>query len=287
MIESDAVATALLLPWFVGAAGVLGLLIGSFLNVVIWRVPRGESLLPSSHCPRCGAPIRAWQNVPVLSWLALRGRAACCGARISARYPLVELGTAVAFALVAWWYVRGFGWPSASGPLGAAAWWSALVAYLWFVAAAIALALIDLELTRLPDAIVLSSLAVVGGLLALAALCFGDWARLLGVLGGAAAMFILYLAIALVYPKGIGGGDVKLAPLIGAALGYVGWGALAVGGFAGFLLGALAGLLLIALRRATRKTGIPFGPFMLVGGWIGIAWGESIMAGYLSLFGID
>jgi leader peptidase (prepilin peptidase)/N-methyltransferase len=275
-----------MLPWFIAVCGLFGLLIGSFLNVVVWRVPRGESLLPGSRCPNCDAAIRPWQNVPVLSWLALRGRCANCRARISARYPLVELGAGVAFALVAWWYGAAFEASFTQGPLAQTSWWLTLVAYLWFAAISIALTLIDLDHRRLPDAIVLPSLAVVAILLALAAIFVGDWGRLVATIAAAAVLFTLYVIIALVHPKGIGGGDVKLAPLIGATLGFLGWGAVAVGAFAGFLLGAIYGLGLIALRRATRKTGIPFGPFMLVGAWIGIVWGEAIMASYLGLFGL-
>lgn len=273
------------LPWLIALVGVFGLLIGSFLNVVVWRVPRGESLLPDSRCPRCEAPIRPLQNVPVLSWIALRGRCANCGARISARYPLVELGTGVAFALVAWWQAIAFGRPALSG-LPAIADWLALAGYLWFAAASIALTLIDLDHRRLPDAVVLPSLAAVAILLSASAIAAGDWSRLLSTLGAAAALFALYLAIALVYPSGIGGGDVKLAPLVGAALGFSGWPSVAVGAFAGFLLGAVFGLALIALRRATRKTGIPFGPFMLAGSWAGLIWGDALMAGYLGFFGL-
>lgn len=284
--------TALIPPyWLVIAAGAFGLLIGSFLNVVVWRVPRGESLLPASHCPHCDAPIRSWQNVPVISWVALGGRCASCRERISARYPLVELGTGAAFALVAWWWVSFVG-----GPLPAVdatqhvptivAWWLALGAYLWFAAAGVALTLIDLDHQRLPNAIVLPGLAVVISLLVASAILSGEWSRAGSTIAAAAALFALYFVIALVYPSGIGGGDVKLAPLVGGALGFIGWGAVAVGAFAGFLLGAVFGLALIALRRATRKSGIPFGPFMLVGAWIGIAWGQPLMGAYLSLFGL-
>ncbi len=271
--------------WFVIAAGVFGLIIGSFLNVVVWRVPRGESLLPASHCPHCDAPIRSWQNVPVVSWVALGGRCASCRDRISGRYPLVELGTGAAFALVAWWWVSFAGAPGQSGA-EVTAWWFALGAYLWFAAAGIALTLIDIDHQRLPDAIVLPGLVVVIVVLSASASLSGDWSRVGSTLGAAVALFVFYLLIALVYPRGIGGGDVKLAPLVGAALGFVGWGAVAVGAFAGFLLGAVYGLALIALRRATRKSGIPFGPFMLLGSWIGIAWGEALAGAYLALFGL-
>lgn len=271
----------LLLP----AAGILGLLIGSFLNAVIWRVPRGISLLPASRCPGCGAEIRPWHNVPVVSWLLLRGRCANCNERISVRYPLIELGTAIAFALVAWWYLGAFGpVPTASLPL--TGWWLALIAYLWTAAAGIALTAIDLELKRLPDAIVLPSVALVTLLLVAAAVLDGDWVKALTVIAAAVALFLGYALIILVYPAGLGGGDVKLAPLIGAATGYVGWAAVAVGAFAGFFLGAAFGLALAAMRRSGRKTAFPFGPAMLAGAWIGVLWGPMLMDGYLRVFGL-
>src|SRR5690554_5688882 len=122
-------------------AGVFGLLIGSFLNVVIWRVPRGESLLPNSACPKCAQPIRPWQNVPVLSWLFLRGKCANCNAPISVRYPLIELITAVVLGLVTWWFLtssNGSALLGAQGPSLAATAWCAFAAYLWFAAASIA-----------------------------------------------------------------------------------------------------------------------------------------------------
>lgn len=275
--------------WVLPAAGgLLGLLIGSFLNVVVWRVPRRESLLHDSHCPKCDTPIRPWQNVPVLSWLMLRGRCARCRAPISVRYPLVEAGTGAAFALVVWWAGHTWGWESFAGGAGAVrAWaaWLALAAYLWFAAISIALTLIDLEHQRLPDAIVLPSLGVILVLLAASSVVSAQWGQLVATFGASAALFGLYFLIVLVYPEGMGGGDVKLAPLVGAMLGFFGWGAVAVGAFAGFLIGAVVGLLLIAAKKAGRKTGLPFGPSMLVGAWVGIIWGEAMWGGYLRLVG--
>lgn len=271
------------------AAGILGLLIGSFLNVVIWRVPRGQSLLPSSRCPGCGEAIRPRHNVPVFSWLALRGKCANCKQPISARYPLIEIATAAVFALVTWWYVASFGVDRLMGVAGTAmtlSAWCALAAYLWFAAAGIALAAIDLELKRLPDAIALPSLAVVGTLLLGSAALVGDWSRLFTVLGGAAAMFAFYFLIVLVYPAGMGAGDVKLAPLIGAVTGYIGWSAVAVGAFAGFLIGAVIGVGLMLVHRADGKYAIPFGPWMLAGAWLGIVTGPEAMAAYLRLVGL-
>lgn len=276
--------------WLVPAvAGLFGLLIGSFLNVVIWRVPRGKSLLPDSRCPGCGEKIRPLHNVPVLSWLALRGKCARCRQPISARYPLIELSTAVIFALVTWWFTAAHGTSvllGGDGALPAFAAWCALAAYLWFAAAGVALTAIDLELQRLPDAIVLPSLGVVTVLLGASAALVGDWGQLITVFAGAAALFAFYFVIVLVYPAGMGGGDVKLAPLIGAATGYIGWSAIAVGAFAGFVIGAIVGVSSMLIRRAGRKHAIPFGPWMLAGAWLGIVAGPTVMAAYLRLVGL-
>ncbi|WP_142163658.1 A24 family peptidase [Cellulomonas sp. SLBN-39] len=258
-------------PLLVTLAGVLGLLVGSFLNVVVWRVPRGESVVaPPSACPSCGARIRPYDNVPVVSWLVLRGRCRDCAAPISARYPAVELLTGVAFAAVAWW----------SGP----GWWTPALLYL--VAITVALTAIDLDVHRLPDAIVLPSYPVALALLALASADPGgtaDWGALLRAGIGAAAMFAFYFVLLVAYPAGMGFGDVKLAGVLGLYLGWVGWGALVVGAFAAFLVGGVVGLALIAGRRAGRRTQIAFGPWMLAGAWIGLVAGQPLWDGYLGL----
>lgn len=276
------------LPGFVLLAGSLGLIVGSFLSVVIWRAPRGESLRPGGRCSQCGRPVRAWQNVPVVSWVLLGGRCAVCQHRIGVRSPLVELATGLAFGGVAWWVVGAFGWPPVH-PLAAAGWWALLAAYLWFAAASIALAVIDIAHRRLPDVVVLPTLAAVSVLLGAAALLGGDGldrARLVGVVGGGAVLFALYLLMVLISPRGMGGGDLKLAPVTGAALGFVGWGALAVGSVAAFAVGALVGVALIAAGRVNRTSGVAFGPFMLLGAWVGILWGEPIIRAALEMFGI-
>ncbi len=253
---------AVLLP----TVGLLGLLLGSFLNVVVWRVPRGESVVhPPSHCPNCGGSIGARDNVPVLSWLLLRGKCRHCNARISARYPLVELATAALFAVVAY----RFGWS-----------WE-LPAFLYLAAISVALALIDLDVKRLPNAIVLPSYPVVALLLLLPAAVYGVWGDYLRALIGMVALFALYFVLAIVYPAGMGFGDVKLAGVLGLCLGWLGWAELAVGGFAGFLLGGVIGAVLMVVGRATRKSQIPFGPFMLVGAFLAVFWGEDLAALYL------
>ncbi len=261
------------MTWFLtGFCTALGLIIGSFLNVVVWRVPRGESVVhPPSTCPRCGHRIRSRDNVPVLSWLLLRGRCRDCAAPISRRYPLVEAVTGLLFGLTAWY--AGYSWT--------------LPALLYLVAVAVVLTLIDLDTRRLPNAIVLPSYGVALALLTLASLNPGgeaSWSPLLCALVGAAAMFAVYFLLMVVYPSGMGFGDVKLAGVLGLYLGWVGWGALVVGWFAAFLLGGAFSVGLLVTGRAGRKTGIPFGPWMLAGALVGIAVWTDLWAGYLGTF---
>jgi len=247
---------------------VFGLAVGSFVNVVIHRVPLGRSLLrPGSRCPRCDAAIRPWHNVPVLGWLVLRGRCAGCRERISIRYPLVELATAALFVAV-------------TARLGIS---PALPAYLYLAAVSVALAMIDFDVRRLPDAIVLPSYAVAGLLLVPAVLAHGDWAAVLRSLAAMAALWAFYFVLFFVYPGGMGFGDVKLAGLLGLYLGWLGWSSVLVGTFAGFLVGGLTGAVLLLARRAGRKTGIPFGPAMLAGALVALFAAGPVAAWYLSL----
>jgi leader peptidase (prepilin peptidase)/N-methyltransferase len=251
-----------------GMSAVLGLVIGSFLNVVVHRVPRGESVVsPPSACPRCDEPIRARHNVPVLGWLVLRGRCFDCGTSINARYPLVEAGTGALFALA--------GWRFADEPV-------ALAAYLAFAAVAVALALIDLDVHRLPNVIVGPSYAVLAVLLALGA----DGGSLVRAASGAALLFAFFLLVALVAPGAMGFGDVKLAGVVGGMTAYLSWGAFLTAAFGAFFLGALAGLVLMAGGRAGRKSAVPFGPFMLVAAWGSILGASGLGELYLARIGL-
>ena len=266
---------------------LLGAAIGSFLNVVIYRVPRGASIVsPRSACTHCGHVIRGFDNVPVISWLVLRGKCRDCKAAISIRYPLVELGTAVFFALVAWWAETGF---VASGSLSDAATITlvlSLCAYLYLAAVSVALTLIDLDTHTLPDKIVLPAYLVGTTLLGASSLVSSDYGALLSAGVGLAALWLLYFLMAVLYPGGMGFGDVKLAGVLGLFLGWLGWGALFVGAFAAFLLGGAFALVLLLSGRVSRKGGIPFGPWMLAGAWVGIFAGEAIWNSYLALFGL-
>ena len=245
---------------------VLGLAVGSFLNVVVWRVPRGESVVtPPSHCPGCGAAVRPRDNVPVVSWLLLRGRCRDCGNRISVRYPLVEAGTAAVFAVLA---LR----------IGAEA---ELPAYLYAGAIGVALTLIDLDVKRLPNVIVLPSYVVALVLLGAAAVVGDDYGDLLRAVLGMVALFGFYFTLAFIYPAGMGFGDVKLAGVLGLYLGWLGWAEVVSGGFLGFLLGGVVGGALMVARRAGRKSQIPFGPFMIAGAFIAVLAGDALADLYL------
>jgi leader peptidase (prepilin peptidase)/N-methyltransferase len=263
----------------VAFAGLLGLAFGSFANVVAYRVPAGISLLRPSRCPSCEAPIRSWQNVPVLSWLLLRGRCAACAAPISPRYAATEAVNAITFAFLAWWVPTVLGLSGVSGVLV----WTA---FAWFAVVSSVLVLIDLDTQRLPNVIVLPSYGVGLVLLGLACVFGADWSALLRAVVGMAVMYIVYWLIRLVRPDGMGGGDVKLAGVAGLYLGWLGWGPLAVGWLAAFLLGGGFAVVLVARGKATRRSALPFGPWLLAGAWVGILFGEWIWYSYTALSGL-
>jgi leader peptidase (prepilin peptidase)/N-methyltransferase len=249
----------------------LGLVTGSFLNVVIWRVPRGESVVsPPPHCPSCDAQLRSRDNIPVVSWLLLRGRCRDCGAPISARDPGVEALTGLLFLAMALTF--GLSWE--------------LPAYLYLTSVGVALAFIDLDTKRLPNVLTLPSYPIMAGLLLIPAAVDGLWGDYLRALLGALALFVFYLLLALVYPAGMGMGDVKLAGVLGMALAWLGWAEWVVGSFLAFVLGAIVGLSLMLLRRAGRRSAIPFGPFMLAGTFLGILLGPPIADWYLTQLGV-
>jgi leader peptidase (prepilin peptidase)/N-methyltransferase len=239
-----------------------GLLIGSFTTVVAYRVPRGESIVgPRSRCPACGAQIAAYDNVPVFSWLLLRGRARCCGVAISPRYPLTELAVGVLYAatvLVLW---------GDSGEIALG---------LVFVTVLTAVTLTDLEQRIIPNKILL-----VGAVLAVAIAALADPGSLAERAIAAAAAGGLLFAAALAYPRGMGLGDVKLAATMGLFLGRNVAPALLVA----LLAGALVGLVTIAREGASaRKKAIPFGPFLALGGVVGLLAGDQLVDWYLGTF---
>jgi leader peptidase (prepilin peptidase)/N-methyltransferase len=242
-------------------AAVVGAIIGSFLNVVVWRLPRGESLVtPPSRCPSCGKRIAPYDNIPIVSWVLLQGRCRTCGARISPRYPLVELLTAAAFAGVV--AVRGFD--------------SGLVLELPFVACLIALAGIDLDHRLLPNRIVYP-MAVYG----LVATLLVDRDDLVENLIAGAGAFVFLLAAVLAYPRGMGMGDVKLGGAMGLYLGL----SIVPGMLVAFLSGTLVGLAIIAREgMEARKKAVPFGVFLALGGIVGVLAGPELVELYEGQF---
>ncbi|HXJ67189.1 MAG TPA: prepilin peptidase [Actinomycetota bacterium] len=245
---------------------VAGLLIGSFLTVVEYRVPRKESVVGGrSMCPSCGSVIRARDNIPVVSWVLLRGRCRSCGARISAIYPLTELATAALFVGASLEFES--------------VWVAALISA--FLAVLLALSAIDIRHRVIPNRIVYPSAVV--ALVAVVVLDLTgqglDWVDgLIGLVAYGGGL----LVIALIAPRGMGMGDVKLAGLIGLVVGSVALSHVAVAAGAAILLGGLAGILLLALGRG-RKTKVPFGPYLAAGAAIAVFWGAQIANAYLSL----
>jgi leader peptidase (prepilin peptidase)/N-methyltransferase len=252
--------------------GLFGLLVGSFLNVVIWRVPRKESVVsPPSHCPGCDTQIAPHDNIPVLSWILLKGRCRHCGEPISFRYPFVELMTAVVWALVGLQYHDSW----------------ALPAYLFLSASLIALSAIDLDTYLLPTKIVRPTNIAGIVLLAGASLGESDWgAWVRAVLAGIVA-YAFFMLLHVVKPNGMGMGDVRLSFGLGLNLGWLGWGYVAGGLFAGFLYGAVIGVgVMIAVGvKKGRKKHIPFGPFLAAGTMTFILWGAGILDWYKGLSG--
>jgi leader peptidase (prepilin peptidase) / N-methyltransferase len=242
-------------------SGLLGLIAGSFLNVVIYRVPLRQSVVwPASHCPACGEPIEPRDNVPLLSYVVLRGRCRSCKARISARYPLVEALTGVLFAGAAYEFGLGLD----------------LLSALALILALIALAGTDLEHRLLPNAIV-GPAVLVGFMLAVLDNPKLWWVYFVSALAVAGGLF----ALAFAYPGGMGMGDVKMGGMLGAFLGP--YAALAV--FLGALCGAITGGLLMAAGKMQRRHALPFGVFMALGGIVTLFVGPELWGLYLDLAG--
>ena len=250
---------------------LLGLILGSFGNVVIARVPEGAALrFPPSTCPRCGTAIRPYDNVPVLSWVVLRGRCRSCEEPISIEYPLVEVACGLLFAAIGWrigltWALPGF------------------LLYGWLL---LIVAVIDLHTRRIPNRLTYPLTPALLVLLTGAAVLEGTPAvAVRSVLAGLVSFALLFV-LALVNPRGMGMGDVKLAAFIGLGLGYLGWGHVWLGLLLGFLGGGVIAALLLALRLRTRKDHIPFGPWLALGAIVALLAGQPIIDSYLRWSGL-
>jgi leader peptidase (prepilin peptidase)/N-methyltransferase len=244
-------------------AAAFGLIIGSFLNVVAYRLPRGESLAhPGSHCPSCDAPVRAYDNIPLLSWLLLRGRCRACSAPIARRYPTVEAVTAALFAAVAVVHAHDT---------------TMLVLGIVLVAFLVPIALIDADHRLIPNKLTLPA-AVLGIVLGTALDPGGEVERLVAGLAAGALLAVP----SLLHPKGMGMGDAKLVAVLGLYLGV----AIVPAFFVAFAVGTAVGMG-IMLRKglsAGRKTAVPFGPFLALGAVVGVLAGDDLVQLYLSTF---
>lgn len=277
--------------FYLGVALLLGLIVGSFLNVLVHRLPimlqqqwqaearevldlpsedppeRYDLILPASQCPHCGHRIRAWENIPLLSYLLLRGRCSSCRSAISLRYPLVELGCAALTVFVAW-------------HLGAN---SAALALMLFSWGLLAMSLIDIEHRLLPDALVLPLLWL--GLIVNAFELFVPLADALwGAVAGYLSLWSVFWLFKIITGKeGMGYGDFKLLALIGA---WGGWQILPLTLLLSSLLGAVIGLITLRVKGLKASTPIPFGPYLAIAGWIALLWGGQITTSYLNLSGM-
>lgn len=250
---------------------VLGLIFGSFGTVAAYRIPKRESLATParSYCPNCGATIRALENIPVISFVVLSGKCRHCGVRISPRYPLTELVTGTLFALSAWRF-------GLSGEL------FVFSALFWTL---VVLSVIDLEHRLLPNRIVYPLFFVGWAALAVTAFASSEPELMYDALLGMVVFGGFFFLIAFLFPAGMGGGDVKLAFVLGTFLGYAaGVGVVLMGMFLAFLLGGVVGLLIMALKGGDRKTMVPFGPFLALGTAIAIFWGQGLIDAYLDAF---
>jgi leader peptidase (prepilin peptidase)/N-methyltransferase len=245
---------------------IFGSIVGSFLNVCIYRIPRGKSIiLPSSYCPSCNTSIKIWDNVPILSYIVLMGRCRSCKDKISPRYPFVEAINAIFYVLLIWRF--GFGWYT--------------LFYFALASALIVITFIDLDFQIIPDSITLPGTLI--GLIAGSLILqdpFSRWS-ILGYkssLIGAITGFSLFYAVAILSRGGMGGGDIKMMAMVGA---FMGWKSVLLTTFLGSLIGSIWGISLMIFKGKGRKTKIPFGPFLSAGAMITLLSGQEILYWYL------
>lgn len=253
----------------IGSA-ILGLLVGSFLNVVIYRVPLGLSVvLPSSYCPKCHVPILARDNIPIASWVRLRGRCRNCNEHISAQYMAVETACGVLFALTA---------ARVGTHLD-------LLAFFVLLASLLALSLIDLQHLILPRKIIYVSLAIVLAIFLIVAALDNEWGKLLVAVACAVAWFLVFFLINAISPRALGFGDVRLAPLLGLSLGWLGVSYVIVGFFMANLIGAVIGIALVLTKRMERGQQIPYAIFLSMGCTLAIFAGSIVALPLQKLLG--
>jgi len=242
---------------------ILGLVVGSFSNVCIYRIPKNESIIyPASHCPKCRTTIKAFDNIPLLSYILLKGRCRICKSKIAIQYPIVEFLTGLIYLIIYLTYGLSI----------------QTLIYIILSSALIIIAFIDLNEQIVPDEISLPGI-VIGFIVSFFVPYISFINSGLGVIVGGGIILIIGLAGSVIFKKeAMGGGDVKLAAMIGA---FLGWKFIIVSLFLGFFLGALAGILLIVMKIKSREDAVPFGPFIVLGSFITLLWGEKIISWYL------
>ena len=242
---------------------ILGLIVGSFSNVCIYRIPRNESIIyPTSHCPKCRSKIKPVDNIPLLSYILLKGRCRNCKSKISIQYPIVELLTGLTYLII--YLIYGLSVQT--------------LIYIILSSALIIIAFIDLNEQIVPDIISLPGI-VIGFILSFLVPYISFVNSALGVFVGGGIILVIGLAGSLIFKKeAMGGGDVKLAAMIGA---FLGWRYIIISLFLGFFLGALAGIVLILSKIKSREDTVPFGPFIVLGSLITLFWGDKIISWYI------
>ena len=242
---------------------ILGLIVGSFSSVCVYRIPKNESIIfPASRCPKCSSPIKPVDNIPLLSYILLKGRCRNCGNKISTQYPIVEFLTGLIYLIIC--LIYGLSIQS--------------LIYIILSSALIIIAFIDLNEQIVPDVISLPGIAI-GFIISFFVPYISFINSALGVLVGGGIILIIALGGSTIFKKeAIGGGDVKLAAMIGA---FLGWRYIIISLFLGFFLGALAGIVLILSKIKSREDTVPFGPFIVLGSFITLLWGEKIISWYI------
>ena len=242
---------------------ILGLIVGSFSNVCIYRIPKNESIIfPASHCPKCHSPIKPVDNIPLLSYILLKGRCRNCKCKISIQYPIVEFLSGLIYLII--YLTYGLSIQS--------------LIYIILSSALIIIAFIDLNEQIVPDVISLPGI-LIGFIISFLVPYISFTNSALGVFVGGGIILIIGLAGSTIFKKeAMGGGDVKLAAMIGA---FLGWRYIIISLFLGFFLGALAGIILIISKIKSSEDAVPFGPFIVLGSFITLLWGEKIISWYL------
>lgn len=257
---------------------LLGVVLGSFLNALAYRLPRKESLMTRSHCTTCGKQITAWENIPILSWLVLRGKCSKCKEPISIQYPLIELGTGLIFAALMWAAIQ------IADPISnVGATLLVAAAFFTFAFVGVLVSLIDLKSMRIPTKAVWLGLLISAIFVGLYTVVTGNWERAVTAIVCALALGAVYFIIWLVKPNALGFGDVRLVTYAGFVLGFVSVGATVFGFFVPWVLAMLWLIPSLVARKRSRKDQVPFGPWIVLGTVVALTVGDIVVKWYLTL----